>query len=123
MDVDPAPSLKRSPGPPSPPDSKRTRVDEPALETGASAHPATEPSEGPADGKEKRHTRGDKRGKLRRGTKGTSPSRRAIGGRRSTRAEGPLNEGEEVEKAPRLPKRQCALLLGFAGTGYSGMQM
>lgn len=26
-------------------------------------------------------------------------------------------------KALRLPKRQCALLLGFCGSGYSGMQM
>jgi tRNA pseudouridine38-40 synthase len=27
------------------------------------------------------------------------------------------------EKAPRLPKRQSALLLGFCGTGCAGMQM
>jgi len=26
-------------------------------------------------------------------------------------------------KAPRFPKRQCALLIGFCGSGYSGMQM
>lgn len=26
-------------------------------------------------------------------------------------------------KAPRLPKRQCALLIGFCGAGYNGMQM
>ena len=31
--------------------------------------------------------------------------------------------GEEISKAPRLPKRQCALLIGFCGTGCNGMQM
>lgn len=28
-----------------------------------------------------------------------------------------------AEKAPRLPKRQSAILLGFCGTGCAGMQM
>ena len=44
--------------------------------------------------------------------------------RRGTRDE-PTVEGEDanVPKAPRLPKRQCALLIGFCGSGYSGMQM
>jgi len=32
-------------------------------------------------------------------------------------------DGEELPKALRLPKRQCALLMGFCGSGYSGMQM
>ena len=31
--------------------------------------------------------------------------------------------GEMEPKALRLPKRQCALLLGFCGSGYRGMQM
>lgn len=30
---------------------------------------------------------------------------------------------EDCPKAPRLPKRQCGLLIGFCGSGYSGMQM
>jgi len=30
-------------------------------------------------------------------------------------------EGEVVEK--RRPKKKCALLMGFCGTGYQGMQM
>ena len=30
---------------------------------------------------------------------------------------------EEGPKALRYPKRQCALLVGFCGSGYSGMQM
>ncbi|PFH51845.1 hypothetical protein AMATHDRAFT_141626 [Amanita thiersii Skay4041] len=32
-----------------------------------------------------------------------------------------IRKGRDT-KAPRLPKRQCALLMGFCGTGYSGMQ-
>jgi tRNA pseudouridine38-40 synthase len=32
-------------------------------------------------------------------------------------------EGNVIPKTPRYPKRQCALLLGFCGSGYSGMQM
>lgn len=32
-------------------------------------------------------------------------------------------EGEDGPKALRYPKRQCSLLLGFCGSGYSGMQM
>lgn len=30
---------------------------------------------------------------------------------------------EEGPKPPRYPKRQCALLVGFCGSGYSGMQI
>lgn len=52
-------------------------------------------------------------------------------GRRDRRAtsyhKGELS-GEVAEipagpKAPRLPKRQCALLIGFCGSGYNGMQV
>jgi hypothetical protein len=32
-------------------------------------------------------------------------------------------DGNPIPKALRYPKRQCALLLGFCGSGYSGMQM
>ena len=35
----------------------------------------------------------------------------------------PTGEMEQSPKALRLPKRQCALLLGFCGSGYRGMQM
>ncbi|KAJ7583178.1 pseudouridine synthase [Mycena floridula] len=42
--------------------------------------------------------------------------------RRGRNAEGtpPLDDGSPKE--PRLPKRQCALLLGFCGSAYRGMQ-
>ncbi|KAJ7066326.1 pseudouridine synthase [Mycena amicta] len=32
-------------------------------------------------------------------------------------------DGEPKAKTPRLPKRMCALLIGFCGSGYSGMQI
>ncbi|KII87404.1 hypothetical protein PLICRDRAFT_254449 [Plicaturopsis crispa FD-325 SS-3] len=32
-------------------------------------------------------------------------------------------DGVQKQKAPRLPKRLCALLIGFCGTGCNGMQM
>ncbi|KAG9313007.1 hypothetical protein JVU11DRAFT_6446 [Chiua virens] len=38
-------------------------------------------------------------------------------------SETPANEDQEGPKPPRLPKRMTALLLGFCGTGCSGMQM
>ena len=57
----------------------------------------------------------------RRGRRGTRNEEAQVG-EGSTRAtvEGGLGE---AQKAPRLPKRQCALLIGFCGTGCSGMQM
>jgi hypothetical protein len=54
-------------------------------------------------------------------------------GRRRRHGDGPDTNRVEVgaeadspdvsEKAPRLPKRQSAILLGFCGTGCAGMQM
>lgn len=39
-------------------------------------------------------------------------------------AKAAAGEGEEAgPKAIRYPKRQCSLLMGFCGSGYSGMQM
>jgi hypothetical protein len=42
--------------------------------------------------------------------------------------EGEREDGKDglstpISMTPRLPKRQCALLIGFCGTGYNGMQM
>ncbi|EPQ56520.1 pseudouridine synthase [Gloeophyllum trabeum ATCC 11539] len=45
------------------------------------------------------------------------------GRRRGTRQDGSGDEGESGPKTPRLPKRQCALLIGFCGTGCNGMQI
>lgn len=46
-------------------------------------------------------------------------------GTRPERVEGEERNEEEGEssKGLRLPKRHCALLLGFCGSGYSGMQL
>jgi tRNA pseudouridine38-40 synthase len=60
--------------------------------------------------------------------KGKSKEKKRSGRRRRARQEVEREpqldeEGNEIPKAPRYPKRQCALLLGFCGSGYSGMQM
>lgn len=43
--------------------------------------------------------------------------------RRGSRRDGEPAPDDGTPKEPRLPKRQTALLLGFCGSGYSGMQM
>lgn len=59
--------------------------------------------------------------------KGKVKQTKNVGRRRGPRhaepPETPMNEEEEGPKHPRLPKRMTALLLGFCGTGCSGMQM
>ncbi|KZT69267.1 pseudouridine synthase [Daedalea quercina L-15889] len=54
---------------------------------------------------------------------GTSGKQKVKGkaGRRGTRKEAESMNSDEP-KAPRLPKRMCALLIGFRGTDYQGMQ-
>jgi len=55
------------------------------------------------------------KGKRRRDRRATSYHKGDKRRENSARPAGP--------KAPRCPKRQCALLIGFCGSGYSGMQM
>jgi len=61
--------------------------------------------------------------------KGEKKNGRGRGGRRTRNEEDAEREvqisadGEPIPKALRYPKRLCALLLGFCGSGYSGMQM
>lgn len=44
--------------------------------------------------------------------------------RRATlRPDGEERAESSEPKGPRLPKRQCALLVGYSGAGYNGMQM
>jgi tRNA pseudouridine38-40 synthase len=59
--------------------------------------------------------------KSRRKGKETSGKNAGRKSRRGTRRDEGLEE--DNVKAPRLPKRQCALLIGFCGTGCNGMQM
>lgn len=42
--------------------------------------------------------------------------------RRGTRTEDAERQNSDEPKAPRLPKKACALLIGFSGAGYNGMQ-
>ena len=44
------------------------------------------------------------------------------GRRRGTRPQ-QVEDDPDRPKPPRLPKKQCAVLIGFSGTGYAGMQM
>ncbi|KAJ8695225.1 tRNA pseudouridine synthase 1 [Pleurotus ostreatus] len=72
-------------------------------------------------------------GKKRDGTRlGKESDKKNVGRKRrgtrndETSAEGAEGAGEgrsAAPKGPRYPKRQCALLLSFCGTGCSGMQM
>ena len=79
------------------PESKRAKVDE---------NPGIGPDKGPyvSDTAQKSH-----KGKQNEKNKGR---------RRGTRP-----QAEDRPKTPRLPKRQCAILIGFSGTNYAGMQM
>ncbi|KAG9083686.1 tRNA pseudouridine synthase 1 [Ceratobasidium sp. 370] len=43
--------------------------------------------------------------------------------RRGTREDDAPEASEEGERTPRLPKRKVAMLIGFCGTGYNGMQI
>ncbi|KAF8967630.1 pseudouridine synthase [Flammula alnicola] len=64
-----------------------------------------------------------------RNQKGDKKKSRGRGGRQTRNEEDASREsqmsanGEPIPKAPRYPKRQCALLIGFCGSGYSGMQI
>ena len=76
----------------------------------------------------------DEKALKKKGTKkGAGKSRKAFkaenrDNRRGTRPEKSTGEGlgeedDGQDKAERLPKRVCALLIGFCGEGYNGMQM
>lgn len=56
-------------------------------------------------------------------SKGKEKQSRHIGRRHRSPSDTPKNDQQRAQKPPRLPKRMTALLLGFCGTGCSGMQM
>lgn len=65
--------------------------------------------------------------KERRGKEkdGRNPGRRARKDQDAThqaKGEWGPREGDDGTKGPRYPKKQCALLIGFRGTGCKGMQ-
>jgi tRNA pseudouridine38-40 synthase len=62
--------------------------------------------------------------------KGKEKDGKNAGRRRGMHRDDSIPEGrggshteDHAQKAQRLPKRQCALLIGYCGTGYNGMQM
>lgn len=74
------------------------------------------------DSRNQEHGKGGRKADKKKDKKAGQDSTNGSWSRRGTRKEGEARpEGEE--KAPRLPKRQCALLIGFCGTGCNGMQM
>ncbi|KZV74511.1 pseudouridine synthase [Peniophora sp. CONT] len=104
------------------------------MSASASAPPEPSPSvhfeEG--DEKSKKDQKGGKKRSIRTrrwdGEKPKGGKRERAGSRNAEAAAAavsgevaPDNDGED--KGPRLPKRQCAILLGFCGSGYNGMQI
>jgi tRNA pseudouridine38-40 synthase len=73
--------------------------------------------------KKKKNRRDDRR--FQKKGKGKQPDK-TVDTRKGTRPERSEADGiavDQTPKGPRLPKRHCALLIGFCGTGCSGMQM
>ncbi|KAI5123520.1 hypothetical protein M0805_006680 [Coniferiporia weirii] len=91
-----------------------------------SASVSTSASVAPADASQADPRKGGKKEKPKKEPKQWTGRRR---GTRLDRPEGSLDAAgsgtgaEASEKTPRLPKRQCALLIGFCGSGYNGMQI
>ncbi|THH11866.1 hypothetical protein EW145_g374 [Phellinidium pouzarii] len=86
-----------------------------------------QPSAASTDVSEKLVCNGDTRKGIKKEKSKKEPKKWAAR-RRGTRSDKPegaedVADGKAGEKAPRLPKRQCALLIGFCGSGYNGMQI
>jgi len=116
----------RSPSP-GPSDSKRVK-----LQTGSVVEDST--MEGveecnakePGNSTKRPHDRPrpkSERNKDKESKKGGRRSRRQMRNEEDANKVDEATGQEEGPKPPRYPKRQCALLIGFCGSGYSGMQM
>lgn len=99
---------------------KKPKIDEDPAPAEASTSTAAEPTSS-ANLAEKKG-KGKKKNQSRRTAWESRQQEKQDKIRRGTRVEGEERE-DTGERGPRLPKRQCALLLGFCGSGYSGMQM
>ncbi|CAE6432605.1 unnamed protein product [Rhizoctonia solani] len=78
----------------------------------------------PSSSKRKNKTRGGRgRGRDQRARTDRNAERKGSWASRGTRnnEDKPVDDGQE--KAPRLPKKKVAVLIGFCGTGYNGMQI
>lgn len=90
------------------PDSKRAKVGtEGTLDTGSDKGPDLHSFSGTPE-----TARKPQKGKKSDKNKGR---------RRGTRLQ--AEDDPDHPRTPRLPKKQCAILLGFFGTNYAGMQM
>lgn len=111
------PELPGMMGEDTPRSPKRRKIEEVTID---------EESQGEGNGKAGDTPSGEVRKSGKKKTMSRSEYRRkGKGRRRGTRdeeAEASTSLSGEP-KAPRLPKRQCALLIGFCGAGYNGMQM
>lgn len=135
MEIDPPGALDSPPAPS--PSLKRPKEEEVNDAATSSKRVKPEPTEPPPEGtpesskapKPKAEKRGEgKKGQKQRGKKGKDREKEKEflkSYRKGTRPDGEeAAKAEDGEpKAPRLPKRPCALLLGFCGDGYNGMQM
>ncbi|CAE6465403.1 unnamed protein product [Rhizoctonia solani] len=78
----------------------------------------------PSSSKHKNKSRGGRgRGRDQRARTDRNAERKGSWASRGTRndEDKPADDGQE--KAPRLPKKKVAVLIGFCGTGYNGMQI
>lgn len=118
---------------------KRARLDEEPIASSSALGESTAAAENSPQGEVSMDVDADEAGKTmkKQESKSKRPDRRnqpkdknrGRGGRRTRNEEDAAREarltpeGDPVPKAPRYPKRQCSLLIGFCGSGYSGMQM
>lgn len=73
-----------------------------------------------------KNKRPEKKKDSKKKSRGRGPGSRRTRNEEDALKDGTKGEGEGADQAPkalRYPKRQCALLVGFCGSGYSGMQM
>ncbi|KAG9076252.1 tRNA pseudouridine synthase 1, partial [Ceratobasidium sp. UAMH 11750] len=99
-----------------------------AVDTPAPTNNQTTP-ENSSRGKGKFRGRGKGRGRDQRAR--TDRNAEKAGGKRAwetrprqgTREDDAPEADEKNERTPRLPKRKVAMLIGFCGTGYNGMQI
>ncbi|KAI0343284.1 pseudouridine synthase [Trametopsis cervina] len=106
------------------PSRLRTPATEVIMDTREDAGPSTKPATGDDPDKPVRKGKGKKTSMSRREAREAHKTHDTRRGTRPERAEGEgdiVGEGDG-EKGFRLPKRQCALMLGFCGSDYSGMQ-
>jgi tRNA pseudouridine38-40 synthase len=101
-------------------------VEEPPAEgsSGATQVDAEGPSTGEEPGASRKKSRKSPRQKEGNQSKGRRERRSATKEEEEANREKKRLMAEQgIEPPPRLPKRQSALLIGFCGSGYKGMQM